>query len=248
MLKKIENPNLGHSYFYLEHKVGRLFLASQVLKELGYTGNLKQIGGGLIEGTDFYKFFKKTDSQLFDELSRLNLLGQRASEIIMISESGFWKLVMQSKKPLGIKTRDWLANEVLPSIRKTGSYTVAANNPLADFTERKTQLDLSKSVNGIINQTAVTGYEYAEFWNELHRIVTGMTAKEIKKLYNSKQSAKEVLRTHAPHLEATEAVIEDLWKKGIGLDQIKRSELHLDLKNAFMKIWSFGIDPRSLNK
>lgn len=39
-----------------------------------------------------------------------------------ISESNFYKLVFQSRKPEAEKFVDWVISEVLPSIRKHGEY------------------------------------------------------------------------------------------------------------------------------
>jgi anti-repressor protein len=39
-----------------------------------------------------------------------------------VTEAGLWKLVMQSRKPEAEKFKDWLAEEVVPSIRKHGYY------------------------------------------------------------------------------------------------------------------------------
>lgn len=245
----ITNDELGHAYFYWESKHGRLFLASQILKELGYKGVGDTLRNyDLLSGQDFMKFSKKTDTELFRELFDLKSIGQRASDVIMLTESGVWKLVMQSRKTIGIKTRHWLANDVLPSIRKTGSYTVDINSPLAMFTERNMQLGLAKSTNAIIHKTARTSEDYAKFWNELHLMVVGLDAKGIKDLYQSKSSAKEVLRKNLPHLEATEAVIEDIWAKGIGLEKIKETDLHKSLAHSFSAILSLGIDLKQLGK
>ncbi len=42
--------------------------------------------------------------------------------VVLISESGLYKLVMRSDKPQAKAFQDWVTKEVLPSIRKTGSY------------------------------------------------------------------------------------------------------------------------------
>lgn len=44
----------------------------------------------------------------------------------IISEAGVWRLVMRSNKDEAVRFQDWLAEEVIPSIRKTGRYQVAA--------------------------------------------------------------------------------------------------------------------------
>lgn len=46
------------------------------------------------------------------------------SQVYIISESDVYRLVMRSKRPEAEKFEEWVVEEVLPSIRKTGSYTV----------------------------------------------------------------------------------------------------------------------------
>jgi prophage antirepressor-like protein len=49
--------------------------------------------------------------------------GQKRS-VNMISEAGLYKLIMLSRKPNAKEFKRWVTHEVLPSIRKTGSYQV----------------------------------------------------------------------------------------------------------------------------
>lgn len=56
-----------------------------------------------------------------DELTRLNL-GGRAGETWFVTESGLYAVILRSDKPNAKKFRKWVTSEVLPSIRKTGSY------------------------------------------------------------------------------------------------------------------------------
>ena len=46
----------------------------------------------------------------------------------IISESGLYKLIMLSRKPEAEAFQDWISEEVLPEIRKTGGYVVANEN------------------------------------------------------------------------------------------------------------------------
>ncbi len=50
-------------------------------------------------------------------------------DTVVINEAGMYKLVMRSKLPNAEKFSDWTCEEVLPSIRKTGSYI----SPAADI-------------------------------------------------------------------------------------------------------------------
>ena len=46
------------------------------------------------------------------------------SRLTLISEGGLYKLIMRSEKALARPFQDWVAYEVLPSIRKTGGYLI----------------------------------------------------------------------------------------------------------------------------
>lgn len=60
---------------------------------------------------------KNSDVGLTD-FRKLNNAGEN-----FLTESGVYKLVFKSRKPNAEKFTDWIADEVLPSIRKTGSYS-----------------------------------------------------------------------------------------------------------------------------
>lgn len=48
---------------------------------------------------------------------------------VFINESGLYSLMLHSKKPQAKEFKRWITSEVLPSIRKTGSYTVQSLQP-----------------------------------------------------------------------------------------------------------------------
>ena len=50
----------------------------------------------------------------------------RVQSLNLVSESGLYDLIMQSRKPEAKAFKRWVTHEVLPSIRKTGSYSVQA--------------------------------------------------------------------------------------------------------------------------
>ena len=57
-----------------------------------------------------------------DERAKLNL--GRRGETTVVTESGLYAVILRSDKPEAKPFRKWITAEVLPSIRKTGSYTV----------------------------------------------------------------------------------------------------------------------------
>ena len=48
----------------------------------------------------------------------------RVQSLNLVSESGLYDLIMQSRKPEAKAFKRWVTHEVIPSIRKTGSYSV----------------------------------------------------------------------------------------------------------------------------
>jgi prophage antirepressor-like protein len=49
-------------------------------------------------------------------------------EVTIITESGLWSLVLTSRKPEAKRFKKWITSEVIPAIRKTGGYMVAAQD------------------------------------------------------------------------------------------------------------------------
>ena len=50
--------------------------------------------------------------------------GQRPTRAIFVTEPGLYKLIMRSNKPVAREFQRWVCHEVLPSIRRTGCYSV----------------------------------------------------------------------------------------------------------------------------
>ena len=57
--------------------------------------------------------------------------------MVIINESGLYSLILSSKLPNAKKFKRWVTSEVLPAIRKTGSYSIEP----VELTERITTKD-----------------------------------------------------------------------------------------------------------
>ena len=91
------------------------FVGKDVAEVLGYTNPSK----ALADHVD-------TEDKLNNET--LLSLGQRGGWLI--NESGLYSLILSSKLPKAKKFKRWVTSEVLPAIRKTGSYNLPDfNNP-----------------------------------------------------------------------------------------------------------------------
>lgn len=54
-----------------------------------------------------------------------------AQQVLTVNESGLYALIFKSRKPEAKAFKRWVTHEVLPSIRKAGSYGKPANDPAA---------------------------------------------------------------------------------------------------------------------
>lgn len=112
-----------------------MFAAADVCNVLGYSNPSKAI------------------SDHVDEDERYNQSLERGGNMLFITESGLYSLILRSNKPNAKPFRKWVTSEVLPSIRKTGSYTMAlpktyseALRQLADAVEAKEKIQLQLEV------------------------------------------------------------------------------------------------------
>lgn len=77
--------------------------------------------------------------------------------ITIINESGLYSLMLKSKLPGAKKFKRWVTSEVLPSIRKTGAYSVpgAARDAPADnavFERLWAELERKQKLNGYVDR------------------------------------------------------------------------------------------------
>ncbi|MEH2195667.1 MAG: BRO family protein [Nostoc sp.] len=97
------------------------FVATDICKALGLTNPSAHFGSL----SDKQKGYKK-----------IQTLGG-IQELVIVNESGLYRLIFASKKAKALEFQDWVVDEVLPSIRKTGTY----NTPTAT-TKQPTSLNL----------------------------------------------------------------------------------------------------------
>ena len=78
---------------------------------------------------------KFTNSDVKDSnIRKLNNAGE-----LFLTESGVYKLAFRSNKKEAERFTDWVINEVLPSIRKTGSYSIRKEESMQSRLERLIQ-------------------------------------------------------------------------------------------------------------
>ena len=96
------------------------FVAADVARNLGYSNPRKAVKDHV------YDEDKKADVTI--RYASSNGVVQNRN-MIVINESGMYALIFGSKLPAAKEFKHWVTFEVLPSIRKTGSYSIFGNEP-----------------------------------------------------------------------------------------------------------------------
>ena len=92
------------------------FKGQEVARMLGYANTAKAILNNV--GDDDKKKLEEVSKGLSD-----SPLDANAKQSMYINESGLYSLIMRSEKPEAKTFKKWVTSEVLPKIRKTGSYS-----------------------------------------------------------------------------------------------------------------------------
>lgn len=95
------------------------FIGSPIASFLGYTNPRKAIRDHVDE--DDRMIMKVPDTQGWNETFHPYTPN---TKILIINESGLYSLIFGSKMDFAKKFKKWVTSEVLPSIRKTGSYSI----------------------------------------------------------------------------------------------------------------------------
>lgn len=81
-------------------------------------------------------------SQRLDDDEKANCeLGLSGGETNIINESGLYSVILRSDKPQAKQFKRWVTHEVLPSIRKTGSYSTL-QSPVSDLDSLSRRIDV----------------------------------------------------------------------------------------------------------
>ena len=96
-------------------------------------------------------------------------------EMLTLSEQGLYFFLARSDKPKALPYQKWIAGEVMPSIRKTGSYSMPAAPAKAEISiqsELECAMLILRAANISGNQLAIAADNY-------YRNRTGMSALEL---------------------------------------------------------------------
>lgn len=164
----------------IEVKGSPYFVGKDVAEILGYSNPRKAIGDHVDEED---KGVTKCDT----------LGGEQ--EVTVINESGLYSLILSSKLPTAKKFKRWVTSEVLPAIRKTGSYKSRKDDAMQekriDIMERNARTRAANLLLKIAERTRIQ--EYKEVCNaKAAEMVTGTPILPLPVAERRTYSAKEI--------------------------------------------------------
>jgi prophage antirepressor-like protein len=117
-LKIFENPEFGQVRVIVQKNNEPLFCLADICRILSI-GNPSHLKERLEEGG-----IQLVDLQALsnNEGVKIKQLGNTKSNFV--NEPNLYRVIFQSRKEEAVKFQNWVFNEVLPSIRKTGSYSL----------------------------------------------------------------------------------------------------------------------------
>ena len=147
-----------------------------------------------------YQNGSKALSDHVDEEDKLNneslsSLGQRGGWLI--NESGLYSLILSSKLPNAKAFKRWVTSEVLPTIRKTGSYTYRRTNPNEEkalqIQEMDTRIRMSEQFLKLAEIETTLSKNYRDILiSKSVEVLAGEQLLPLPKVTQKTYSAKEV--------------------------------------------------------
>lgn len=175
----------GHNVRTNNDSISPLFLAKDVCDALGFVKARNAVAQHVAP----------------EDLTKLPIdTGYGVKDMLAVNESGLYALIFGSKLPSAQKFKRWVTSEVLPSIRKTGSYTMPSDT--IDVTQQYlVRLAVSRQAKG-------RGSHYQRIYHSIYDQFKVPRYQELKKA--------DFLKV-MQFLNATDLIEETHDKKGVFL-------------------------------
>lgn len=251
-IDRATNNIFGTLTFITSKKTGQImFLAREVAIMWGHK-NIRAAIARLLSEDEVKVVSKSRYPGFFKDLVSSTVLQSKVQRIMVITESGMYKLALASNLEKAKPFKDWVTKEVIPSIRKKGYYSIAdQTGKMMIHTDINIQKQNSKDVNRVNFEAG--GVESTIEYNRQSMILhTGKTPSEIKEMgkeaglkSSQRSSGKEVLRHTNPAMACTMSFTDSLVKMGFDLKTVSdlAKKAALPLYNGMLEL---GITPGEL--
>jgi prophage antirepressor-like protein len=129
-----QNPSTGLVPFQFESHQFRT-----IVDELGEPWFIAMDVAVILEYSDAYELTKRLDD---DEKQNRQIAGFGPRGVTVINESGMYESLFGCSKPIAKPFKKWLKTEVLPTIRKTGTYVKSGLQLLPTADQRAAEMRL----------------------------------------------------------------------------------------------------------
>lgn len=204
------NPAFGDIRGTLDEHGEPLFVGKDVATALGYSNASKAVMTHVDDEDKCFEMMRVSDSQ------NGNLV-----KTALINESGLYSLIMSSKLPTAKQFKRWVTSEVLPAIRRTGTYTNPKAAPAVDELKQKrlqimetnAKVRVAKQMMKLWDAAGVRAQDQALAMNSYYdglslprNVFTGVTDVLLDKTAIAKHLGV-LSKSGAPHAHAVGAII-----------------------------------------
>lgn len=167
----------------------------------------------------------------------------RTQKATFVNEDGLYDVILDSRKPEAKRFRKWITSEVLPSIRKTGSYSLDV-----DVTQLSPELQI---MNNMVKALAKQELEQKQMRQEINE--TKQEIEEVRKVFilNPKNWRKEVneliikISQTKNTLDAYKDTRNESYKR---LEERARCNLDIRLENKRERMRKAGSSKTAINR
>ena len=96
-------------------------------------------------------------------------------QLLTVKESGLYKLIMRSRKACAEKFQDWVCEEVLPTIRKTGHYAVTKTTTELLYEEVGRLVEQEKQLRAVVEEQKLHSAKLASHSDRIEGVEAELT-------------------------------------------------------------------------
>ena len=218
------------------------------------------------EGID-YEVLKGRDLQDFKDACPLGEIAPSTSQLMILYTSGVHLVLLNTSKPIGTELHRWLVDEVFPSLKATGTYTLNPSDrkalPVPALFTEEIRIALSKIKSSFLlsQKEHPSPRDFAIEWDETHQAHTapifngvGKTSQQIKAIARqrgvkvlSNTSARKLMYDMVDfrHANISESAEIDLERIGVPRERARHIAIHQG-QPYFKALVAEGVDQASL--
>jgi len=179
----------------------------------------------------------------YRSVAKMETVDGKLRDVTVLEEAGIYQLIIGSKLPIADQFQDWLFEEVLPQIRKTGSYNANSQK----------QLPQRDAIDYVLATKAVNQMEDCMLTRLLKdALVDDLSLRQNNNLLNGEKTRYTVVKVRAKELGYTETqigdgtalgrfvkgTVEPVFQENVGRYKVWHYKINEDLDNTIHNYFS----------